>query len=121
MGYFYVNNVTYGGSLDKAASSFTTKSGTTAWWFSLKVQKAHNIFGYVSVMVYSPHLIELVENYMIEANIGKRIVVSGETGFSAGQSQAVMLLLNSVTFADTFIDKAEAERRQDDMPDFSGD
>lgn len=118
---FYVNNAIYGGFLDKEASKFVTKSGSTAWWFSIKVKKAHNIFGFVSVMVYSPRLIELVEKYMIDANVGKRLVVSGETGFSAEGSQAVILLLTSLTFVDLFIDKSEVERRKNNMPDFSND
>lgn len=121
MGYFYVNDVTYAGYLDKPAGKFVTKSGVTAWWFSLRVQKKENMFGYVSVMVYNSNLFELVEKYIIAANVGKRLVVSGETGFSMGKSQAVMLLLANVTFADDFIDKFEIERRQANMPDFSDD
>ena len=118
---FYINEVTYGGYLDKAASGFVTKSGITALWFSLKVQKAHNMFGFVSVMVYAPRLIELVEKYMIDANVGKRLVVSGETGFSTGQSQAAILLLEKLTFVDQFIDESELDRKEANIPDFSND
>ena len=111
MGYFYVNQVVYGGYLDKPAAVFRTKNGQEAWWFSIKVKKADNIYGYV---------MDITEQYMIEANVGKRLLVSGETGF-ASKSQAVILLLGSVTFVDDFIDREELERRQANMPDFSDD
>lgn len=120
MGYFYVNQVVYGGYLDKPAAVFRTKNGQEAWCFSIKVKKADNIYGYVSCMVYNAHLMDITEQYMIEANVGKRLLVSGETGF-ASKSQAVILLLGSVTFVDDFIDREELERRQANMPDFSDD
>lgn len=58
---------------------------------------------------------------MIGANVGKRLVVSGETGFATAKSQAAILLISSMTFVDDFVDKEEFERGQANTPDFSED
>ena len=74
------------------------------------MKKADNIYGYVSCMVYNTHLMEMTKKYMIGANVGKRLVVSGETGFATAKSQVAILLISNMTFVDDFVDKEEFER-----------
>lgn len=111
---FYINQATYGGCLQKAYSSFATRNGVEAIWFPIKVQKADNQFGYVNVMCYSRTLQDRLREFIIPANIGKRLIVQGETIFPIKEGKAVMLNLKEISFIDDFI-------ANDDSPDFSED
>lgn len=113
MGTFYINQALYGGYLNKPYASFETNSGQ-AIWFPIKVQKTGNRFGYINVMCYSPRLQDIVREYIISANVGKRLVVQGETIFPIQDSKAVMLLLRDINFVDDFTGR-------ENSPDFSED
>lgn len=120
MEYFHINQVMYGGYLEKAATIFPTRHGEAAW-FSLRCQKADNQYGFVNVMCYKQNLREIVDRYIIPANIGKRLIVLGETAFPPTASKAAMINGSSITFVDEFINVCEQERMAADMPDFSND
>lgn len=118
MAYFFLNRAVYGGYLDRPAADFKTTSGR-ACWFPVRVQKAENKFGYINAMCYSDRLIQTADEYMISANIGRRLVVSGETIFPPNAAKAVMLKLSDITFIDDFVCREEAERQKENMADFS--
>jgi hypothetical protein len=72
-------------------------------------------------MCYSKYWSSIINEYITSENIGKKIVVEGETAFPKTSSKAVMLKLDSITFVDHMISSEELRKKRDNMPDFSTD